>query len=122
MIAAVSTVVGVAAAGALGAVVRVAAVAWSGPGGSVARARGVAVVNLAGAVLLALTQLSPSPSVRAIVGLGFCGSLTTFSTWVLEAQRRVDRGAAWPRVLAIDLAAQLAVGVGLVVTVLRLGG
>lgn len=122
MIGALATVAGVAAAGALGAVVRVTIVARSGPSGTAARARGVAAVNLVGAVLLALVQLAPSPSLRLIVGLGFCGSLTTFSTWMLEAQRRVDGGTAWGRVLAVDLVAQLAVGVGLVATVLRLGG
>lgn len=109
-----------AVAGGLGSVVRAAVLDRSGPSGSAGRARGVAVVNLAGAVLLAAVQVAPAAgAVQVIVGVGFCGALTTFSTWVVEAAARA-REAGWVRVAAFDLAGQLAVGVLLVALLLRL--
>ena len=49
---------------------------------------GTLVVNLSGAMLLGfLAGLALSPHVALIVGTGFVGSYTTFSTWMLETQR-----------------------------------
>lgn len=46
---------------------------------------GVLAVNLVGAVLLGLlVGLHPADGVVLIVGTGFLGSYTTFSTWMLE--------------------------------------
>jgi CrcB protein len=63
------------------------------------------LVNVAGSAVLGLL-VSPSPSTAALVGIGFCGALTTFSTFAVEvAQQRAWRyllltavlcvGAAW---------------------------
>jgi fluoride exporter len=49
---------------------------------------GTLTVNLSGATLLGfLAGLALSPHVALMVGTGFVGSYTTFSTWMLETQR-----------------------------------
>jgi len=74
------TVVLVALAGALGAVVR-ALVLLRWPRGA------VFAVNIAGSFLLGLVAESEG-RVGVVVGVGFCGALTTFSGFAAEAQRQ----------------------------------
>src|SRR5262249_5371606 len=52
-------------------------------------------VNLAGALLLgwAVVRLAPSGLGRPFVGIGVCGTLTTFATLQLELLRMLDAGA-----------------------------
>ena len=59
---------------------------------------GTFVVNASGSLLLrrahrasALSRLPPDPKV--ILGTGFCGSYTTFSTFSFETVRLVEEGA-----------------------------
>jgi CrcB protein len=49
-------------------------------------------VNVAGSFLLGwiATHRSPASRVRAVVGTGFCGALTTFSTLQLELLEMMD--------------------------------
>jgi len=49
-------------------------------------------VNVAGAALLGwiATRRAPADRVRALVGTGFCGALTTFSTLQLELLGMLD--------------------------------
>jgi CrcB protein len=75
-------------------------------------------VNLAGAFVLgfAVTRLQErlplSQYRRPLIGTGFCGALTTFSTFQLELVRMLDRGCDG---LALGYAAaSLAGGFGLV--------
>lgn len=84
------------------------AVARRGPG-SVA---GTLTVNVAGsAVLGVLLGLgSVSPAVLALVGTGFCGTLTTFSTYGADVVRLVEERAL-ARAVAY-LAATLVLGLG----------
>ena len=75
-------------------------------------APGTLVVNVVGSALLgALLGLSAVPAgVVALVGTGFCGTLTTFSTFGLDVvrlieERRLGRAVAY-------LAATLVLGLG----------
>ncbi len=78
------TVLLVALGAAVGAVLR-HAVAVALPG-----RRATLLVNLAGSLLLGL--LAPAaPAAAALLGVGLCGGLTTFSTYALE----VLDGGGW---------------------------
>ncbi|SET70440.1 fluoride efflux transporter FluC [Geodermatophilus poikilotrophus] len=58
-------------------------------------ARGTLAVNVIGSALLGvvLGAAAPPPAVVALVGTGFCGTLTTFSTFGTDVLRLVERGA-----------------------------
>ena len=52
---------------------------------------GTLVVNISGAFLLGLLAgLALNPQLALLVGTGFVGSYTTFSTWMLETQRLAE--------------------------------
>jgi len=56
---------------------------------------GTFVVNLTGGFALGvLTGLSASDAVLLVLGTGLLGGYTTFSTWMVEAQR-LGEDAAW---------------------------
>ncbi len=64
-------------------------------------ARGTLAVNVVGSALLGLVlgAAATPPAVVALVGTGFCGTLTTFSTFGADVlrmveQRRLARGLA----------------------------
>ncbi len=64
-------------------------------------ARGTLAVNVVGSALLGLVlgAAATPPAVVALVGVGFCGTLTTFSTFGADVlrmveQRRLARGLA----------------------------
>ena len=51
------------------------------------------LVNVVGAALLGLLAGLPAAPRRLLfVGIGFCGSLTTFSSWMLDAMRLISAG------------------------------
>jgi CrcB protein len=51
------------------------------------------LVNVLGAALLGLLAgLPAAPRRQLLVGIGFCGSLTTFSGWMLDAMRLISSG------------------------------
>jgi CrcB protein len=85
-----------------------AAVARRGPGSVL----GTLTVNVAGSavlgVLLGLRDVSPA--VLALVGTGFCGTLTTFSTFGYDVVRLIEERVVL-RALAY-LAASLVLGLG----------
>jgi CrcB protein len=59
---------------------------------------GTFTVNVAGSLILGVTaaivtQLGSPAWVLALVGTGFCGALTTFSTFGFETIRLVEEGA-----------------------------
>ena len=51
------------------------------------------LVNVLGAALLGLLAgLPAAPRRQLLIGIGFCGSLTTFSSWMLDAVRQLGVG------------------------------
>lgn len=54
---------------------------------------GTLTVNLLGSFLLGAVLAAASPQVRLLLGVGFCGALTTFSTFSYETTRLTDGGA-----------------------------
>jgi CrcB protein len=106
-----------AAAGALGAVARygvsLAALRWLPEGFPY----GTLCVNLLGCFLLgAVTELTLdegwlAPEVRVIVGTGFLGAFTTFSTFGVETFRAIEVGE-WG-VAAANVAINVVAGVAL---------
>jgi CrcB protein len=85
--------IGVAALGGVGALGRFAldgalARRWRG-----SFPLGTFVVNISGAFALGvLTGLAPSTDAMRLAGTALLGSYTTFSTWMLEAERSAEEG------------------------------
>nr|WP_254216946.1 CrcB family protein [Synechococcus sp. CCY 9618] len=74
--------------------------------------------NLVGAFLIGLIAALPGPRARLMLlgGIGFCGSLTTFSGWMLQISLALRRGRpleALAVVLVSLLGGLAAVGLGL---------
>ena len=68
------------------------------------------LVNVVGAgVLGLLVGLPAAPRRQLLVGIGFCGSLTTFSSWMLDAMRLISAG----RVIEASGLMGLTLGLGL---------
>ena len=68
------------------------------------------VVNVVGAALLGLLAGLPAgPRRQLLVGIGFCGSLTTFSSWMLDAMHLISAG----RVIEASGLMGLTLGLGL---------
>ncbi len=74
-------------------------------------------VNLVGCFLLGLVFDRASASVQAAIGTGFCGGLTTFSTFAVEVVDLAERGEA--TVAAVYLLVSVAIGIGAVVVARR---
>src|SRR4051794_32711211 len=81
-------------------------------------------VNLAGAFILAVVvvvaaDVAPSRYLRPLLGTGFCGALTTFSSVVVAADRMLAHGhavTAGAYLLATLMGGLAATAVGLVLT------
>ena len=59
------------------------------------------LVNVGGAALLGLLAGSPSaPKRQLLLGVGFCGSVTTFSSWMLDSVKLIAIGA-WGQALGL---------------------
>jgi CrcB protein len=88
------TVLGVALLGALGAVLRHAMGHWAARRGG--WPRGTEVVNVVGSLLAGLVVGSSLGSGGvAVLAAGFCGGLTTFSTWSVEVVELAEEPAPW---------------------------
>ena len=69
------------------------------------------LVNVVGAALLGLLAgLPAAPRRQLLIGIGFCGSLTTFSSWMLEAMRLISAGQISDALGLIGLTLGLGVG------------
>ena len=114
------TLAAMAVAGALGAVARygvsMAALRWLPDGFPY----GTLIVNLAGCFLLgALTELTLeegllAPELRTILGTGFLGAFTTFSTFGVETFRAIEAGE-WG-VAAANVGINVVAGIALAAT------
>ena len=72
---------------------------------------GTLTVNVAGSLLLGfVTGLPAGSGVAALVGTGFCGALTTYSTFSYETLRLVQDGARFYAV--INVVASVVAGLG----------
>lgn len=70
------------------------------------------LANLLGCLVIGLVAgtAQSRPRITLLVGIGFCGSLTTFSGWILALQGAVARGNALEiALLLLELAAGLLV-------------
>ena len=69
------------------------------------------VANLLGAALLGLSAgLPAAPRRQLLLGIGFCGSLTTFSSWMLDAMQLISAGKIAEALGLIGLTLGLGVG------------
>jgi CrcB protein len=72
---------------------------------------GTFVVNVAGSALLGfLAALPADPRMMALAGTGFCGALTTYSTFGYETMRLAESGARFFAVA--NAAASIIAGLG----------
>jgi fluoride exporter len=71
---------------------------------------GTLTVNVSGSLLLGLLTAWPGRTVTLLLGVGFCGAFTTYSTFGYETVRLAEDGARRHAVLniAVTLAAGLA--------------
>ena len=119
-----TTLIYVAAGGAIGAVGRFAVVSMVGSWTHAAGSNfpyGTMVVNILGSFILgALIELSalawsPSPEIRAMLVVGMLGAFTTFSTFSLDVITMATRGA-W-----VHVALYMGLSVALSVAALYMG-
>ena len=69
------------------------------------------LVNVLGAALLGLLAgLPAAPRRQLLIGIGFCGSLTTFSSWMLAAMKLLSSGE-WAAALGL-IGLTLGLGLG----------
>ena len=69
------------------------------------------IANVAGALLLGvLAGLPPQPRRQLLVGIGFCGSLTTFSSWMVNSVKLLASGH-WAAALGL-IGLTLGLGLG----------
>ena len=69
------------------------------------------LVNVLGAALLGLLAgLPTAPRRQLLLGIGFCGSLTTFSSWMLTAMKQLSSGD-WAAALGL-IGLTLGLGLG----------
>lgn len=103
----------IAAGGAAGTVAR-AAIDRALPAGVSGFPWATWTVNIAGSLIIGLVvvvtleRAAPGRFARPLIGTGFCGGLTTFSTFVVETDRLVRAGRAG--IAAAYVAASLAAG------------
>lgn len=65
----------------------------------------VLLANLAGSFLLGLlaARVRQRPRLQLLAGIGFCGSFTTFSSWILQLHQLLAHGQAAGALLLLGL-------------------
>jgi CrcB protein len=97
-------VVAVLVAGSLGAVIRYLVSRW------LATPMAVLVVNVVGSAIGGVLLATTSGDLRLVLLTGFCGGLTTFSTFSVETVQLVLDGKS--RTAFLSVAANLVLGIG----------
>ena len=78
------------------------------------------LVNVLGAAVLGLLiGLPAAPRRQLLIGIGFCGSLTTFSSWMIYTVKFIATGQ-WPEALGL-IGITLGLGFGAAVLGFSLG-
>jgi len=99
-----AVVAGIAVLGGVGAVARVLLAAGVAARRPVVFPLGILVVNITGAFALgALAASGASGDLQRLLGTGFLGAYTTFSTWMVDSDRLPRRVAAANLVVSIAL-------------------
>jgi CrcB protein len=95
---------------------------WGGWGDVAAQWINPLAVNLLGSFLLGFVSSGrlPRPRLMLVAGIGFCGSLTTFSGWILALARLMEGEGAGAALSLLLLS--LFGGVGLAAAGASLGG
>jgi CrcB protein len=93
---------------AVGAPLRYLAARWLNRAGA---PWGTLAVNVVGSFLLGVVLARATPEIAALVGTGFCGALTTYSTYALETVE-LPRARAWAYALGSVLAGLAAAALG----------
>ena len=106
---------GLAVAGAIGAPCRYLVDRWVQRRTTGAWPWGTFVINVSGSLLLGLIAGAPlyhgfPATPRVILGTGFCGAYTTFSTWTFETVSLLERGAT--RAAVLNTVLSVAAGTG----------
>jgi CrcB protein len=79
------------------------------------------VVNFVGSFVLGVVSAAgPSPAVAALVGVGFCGALTTYSTFAYETFALAERRAL--AMATVNVVGSVVVGVAAAAAGHLLGG
>ena len=69
------------------------------------------LVNVLGAAVLGLLAgLPAAPRRQLLIGIGFCGSLTTFSSWMMNSLKLISAGQ-WPEAIGL-IGITLGLGLG----------
>ncbi|GAA2815884.1 fluoride efflux transporter CrcB [Saccharopolyspora taberi] len=116
----------VALGGAIGACVRFSVDRWVQGRHDTAFPWGTMTVNVIGSLILgfltgtALFGVS-WPVVQTLVGVGFCGALTTYSTFGYETVRLFFEGARWYSVVNVVATVLAGVGAGVLGVVFAAG-
>ena len=91
----------VALGGAGGSMARFAVAEWAGQRWGAAFPWGTFIANISGALLIGLlmgivlSRPAIAPQYRLLLGTGFLGGYTTFSSWMFESWALADGGELW---------------------------
>lgn len=110
------TALGMVLAGAVGAWARYELAGWIQARAGTALPLGTAIVNLTGTAMFAALVAAQHADVltsgwMTVLGTGFAGAFTTFSTWMVESAHLAGEGGrgGW-RAAAVNLGGQLLAG------------
>lgn len=81
---------------------------------------GTLVVNLVGSFLLGVISVQASPRLATLLGAGFCGALTTYSTFGAQTLYLIEEGEA--RVAAWNVGVSVVAGVAAAALGVAVGG